>query len=113
MIRSKIDLATFSETNQRRNETSFEACHLTWSVNDWMTAIAGEVGEAANIAKKMRRGDPPPDAEAQLAKELADVVLYCDLLMTKLGRDLGTEVVAKFNEVSRRIGSGITMESAS
>lgn len=100
-----LTFARLQAINQARNKTAFGQC-ADWSINDWMTAIAGEVGEAANIAKKIRRGDPPPNAEYELAQELADVVLYCDLLMTKLGGNLGEEITQKFNEVSQRVESG-------
>lgn len=50
---------TFSrlrEQNVRRcNEVFF---HIgTWTSKDWLIAVAGEVGEALNVVKKMRRGD--------------------------------------------------------
>jgi NTP pyrophosphatase (non-canonical NTP hydrolase) len=76
-----------------------------WSENDWMTAIAGEVGEAANMLKKRRRGEDIPVAEVM--KELADAVIYIDLLCERLDQDLGNAVIDKFNEVSRRTKSTV------
>ena len=38
----------------------------------------------------------------RLALELADVVIYADLLAERLGIDLGAAVRTKFNEVSDR-----------
>jgi hypothetical protein len=40
----------------------------------------------------------------QIADEIADVVTYLDLLAHVLGVDLGRAAVAKFNEVSERVG---------
>lgn len=88
-----------------------------WSLTDWMTAVAGEVGEAANEVKKHRRGDDllvrgasgpaeddfvDPSRRERIAKELADVVCYLDLFAARLGVDLGEAVRAKFDEVSIR-----------
>ncbi len=74
-----------------------------WSLSDWMTALCGEVGEAANIIKKVRRQDFTLDeARVDLAKEFGDVVCYLDLLASECGINLGSAVADKFNEVSRR-----------
>lgn len=82
-----------------------------WSVADWSNALAGEVGELANVVKKLRRHecgqqgalDPPvDDLRAQAADEAADVFLYLDLLCTRLGLDLPAAIASKFNRVSER-----------
>jgi NTP pyrophosphatase (non-canonical NTP hydrolase) len=98
----------FSETNRKRCETDFKHPLGDWSVAEWTNAMAGECGEACNFAKKMLRGDKDIDVE-DLAKELADVVCYADLVASKLGIDLGEWVVKKFNEVSDRRGSKIKL----
>lgn len=71
-----------------------------WSPTDWGTAVAGEVGEALNLIKKMRRGEPIE--RNAVAMELADAVIYLDLLAARLGIDLGRAVAYKFNRVSER-----------
>ena len=76
-----------------------------WSPCDWMTALAGEVGEAANLIKKRRRGEDIPTE--LIAKELADVQAYLVLLAECLLIDLEEATIAKFNEVSDRVGSGV------
>jgi len=79
-----------------------------WSLGQWMTALTGEVGEAANVIKKVFRGDMSLDeARPALAKELADIQIYLDLLALQCGIDLGQATMEKFNEVSRRVGSPI------
>lgn len=83
-----------------------------WSGADWSNAMCGEAGEAANVVKKLRRAETgiqqpgPPTAEllAALGKELADVVIYVDLLAEFYGIDLSAAIVQKFNEVSERYG---------
>jgi NTP pyrophosphatase (non-canonical NTP hydrolase) len=83
-----------------------------WSGADWSNAMCGEAGEAANVVKKLRRqetgiqqpGPPPADLLAMLAKELADVVIYADLVAEHYGLDLSAAVTQKFNEVSDRYG---------
>lgn len=85
-----------------------------WSPSDWMTAVSGEVGEVANIIKKMRRGDfGSPDTEEfmqaqyKLALELADVVTYLDLLAYQFRLDLAKCVEIKFNFVSNKVGADV------
>jgi NTP pyrophosphatase (non-canonical NTP hydrolase) len=71
-----------------------------WEPNDWAVATAGELGEALNLLKKVRRGEKIPTRE--IAHELADTVIYLDLLADSLGIDLGEAVREKFNLVSER-----------
>jgi NTP pyrophosphatase (non-canonical NTP hydrolase) len=86
-----------------------EICHPdtdfgNWSLTDWTTALAGEVGEAANIIKKLRRGDfTIKECQQQLADELADVQIYLDLLAKAAGIDLGRATIAKFNRKSHEL----------
>lgn len=85
----------------------------SWSRSDWFTAVLGELGEAANVAKKLNRvrdgipGNSETEAElrAALAVELADTFCYLDLLAQSEGVDLGEAVIEKFNYISRKIGS--------
>ena len=104
----------FSEINRRRCESpkGFNHALSSWSLSDWMTATAGELGEAANIIKKMNRNrdgipgnvESASDLRAMLADELADVVIYLDLLAQAAGFDLETVRDAKFAKTSAKIG---------
>lgn len=106
----------FSERNLRRCESQngFRHALHSWSLSDWMTAVAGEVGEAANIIKKLFRvrdgiaefnGDvSEQQLREMLADEIADVVIYLDLLAQAAGFDLETIRDAKFAKTSERIG---------
>ena len=77
-----------------------------WSLGEWSNAVLGELGEAANIIKKIRRGDISlEEARPALAREFADVVTYLDILAYRAGVDLGQATMDKWNEVSRRVQS--------
>jgi NTP pyrophosphatase (non-canonical NTP hydrolase) len=79
-----------------------------WTPNDWMTALAGEVGEAANFLKKVRRGDcTMDDARKNIANELADVQTYLDLLASACGIDLEKAVCDKWDAVAKKVHSPI------
>jgi NTP pyrophosphatase (non-canonical NTP hydrolase) len=107
-------MKTFSERNRERCESPQGFNHRleSWSLSDWMTATAGELGEAANIVKKLNRvrdgipgnTEPAEHLRAQLAEELADVSIYLDLLAQAAGFDLTTIREMKFAKTSRKIG---------
>lgn len=83
-----------------------------WSLAEWMNAVAGELGEAANIIKKIKRGDISlADAKPLLAKEFADIVTYLDITAMQAGIDLGKATVEKFNEVRNRVGSNVFLQN--
>lgn len=91
-----------------------------WSLAEWTNAIAGEVGEACNLAKKLMRGDYGEpgthqfaEGLAELRKELADVVIYSDLACFRAQGDLGAEVVDKFNLVSHRVQADVFLTEGS
>lgn len=82
-----------------------------WSLGEWMNAVLGELGECANIIKKLKRGDYTlEEAKPLIAKELADVVTYVDLTAFQLRIDLGEAIMEKFNEVSARVGSNVVID---
>ena len=109
-----ITFKDFSLFNRRRCESpkGFNHTLESWSLSDWMTATLGELGEAANILKKMNRARDgiPGNSEsieelrAAFAEELADAFTYLDLLAQAAGVDLEAEAIRKFNIVSERIG---------
>jgi NTP pyrophosphatase (non-canonical NTP hydrolase) len=109
-----VNLQEFSAENRRRCEApdGFNHGIGSWSLSDWMTATMGELGEAANIAKKLNRvrdGIPgnietPKALRAALADEIADAFIYLDLMAQSAGIDLAEAVRAKFDKTSRKIG---------
>lgn len=83
-----------------------------WDLSAWCNAVTGELGEAANLIKKIKRGDMTLDeARSDLAKEFADIVTYLDILAMRAGIDLGKATMEKFNEVSIRIGCPIRVDA--
>lgn len=81
-----------------------------WSLGEWMNAVLGELGEAANLIKKVQRGDLSiEEARSSIADELADVVTYLDLLAFRAGVDLGSAVEGKWNRISKRVGSTLRL----
>ena len=82
-----------------------------WKLSAWSNATLGELGEAANIIKKIERGDYTLDeARDSLADEFADVVIYLDLLAFRAGVYLGDAVMRKFNQKSRDVGSKVRID---
>lgn len=70
--------------------------------------LAGEVGEACNVAKKIERerhGWRGSRATLNdLAQEIADVVICADLMALAAGIDLMAAVRAKFNATTDKVG---------
>lgn len=106
---SDITFQQLSEANKDRQieVPRFRQC-ITWMPADWITAICGELGEAANFIKKKKRGDEGVGI-SDIVKELADVIIYTDILLQMYHYDTGAVVVSKFNEVSDRVGSSIKL----
>ena len=84
-----------------------------WLGVDWSNAMGGECGEAQNVVKKLRRletgtraQDQPsfPELQKKLADEIADTIIYADLLASYYGIDLIEAIIRKFNFVSIREG---------
>lgn len=72
------------------------------------TELGGEVGEALNVIKKLERerlGIKGSRATLEdLAEELADVIICCDLIAMATGIDLTEAVEKKFNKTSEKVG---------
>lgn len=70
--------------------------------------LAGEVGEALNVQKKIERERlgirGSRDTVEHLAEELADIIICTDLLAIRYGIDLGRAVADKFNATSEKVG---------
>jgi NTP pyrophosphatase (non-canonical NTP hydrolase) len=101
--------------NVARCEAAFHTVN-GWSPTDLACAMAGECGEACNQVKKLRRLETAAhwndaadqDAAAicrNVADELADLIIYADLLAARLGIALGAAVRTKFNRTSEKVGA--------
>lgn len=119
MTKRILDFASFSRKNRERCESpsGFNRKLSDWSLSDWMTAIMGELGEAANVAKKLNRvrdGIPgnkesPGELQDKLGRELADTFIYLDLMFQRLGLDISETVAAVFNAKSEQIGCPVKL----
>lgn len=107
--KARLSFATLREANIKRRKTTkaFAKCE-SWRVSDWFSAMIGEAGEFANLNKKVDRGDfPLHEVRAELGKELADIVIYADILAYEIGVNLEHAVRDKFNEVSSRVDAKV------
>lgn len=114
-----MNLVTFSEANRKRSESRLGFNHKLsdWSLSDWITAVTGELGEAANVAKKLNRvrdGTPGNnktewELKEQFKEEIADVFIYLDLLAQSQGFCLEEVVIAKWNKTSNKLGYSETV----
>jgi NTP pyrophosphatase (non-canonical NTP hydrolase) len=100
----------FQKMNATREREAFPQS-ADWSLNDFATALMGELGEACNLLKKVRREDfdlltvdvaTGLTVKKKILKELADVITYADLMMTRLNASTEFEILDKFDEVSSR-----------
>lgn len=113
-LSGSLTFKDFSHANISRCESSdgFDHTLESWSASDWVTAVTGELGEAANIVKKLNRvrDGIPGNKEAKdellamLADEIADTFIYLDLLARRYGFFMDEVVVSKFNRTSEKIG---------
>lgn len=108
-----LDLSTFQKINHKRCLKWEEGASREWSLAEWTNAMAGECGEACNIAKKLLRDDlgmvgnfktPHKELREKLGDELADVVIYASLTAERLGIDLGDRIRVVFNKKSVQLG---------
>lgn len=105
--------------NIRRCEIGFGHSLSSWSVAEWGNATGGELGEAQNIAKKMLRfrdgvkgnqvGKTRDEYKAELAREMADALIYLDLWAASEDIDLAESVRTAFNNKSDEIGSDVLL----
>lgn len=83
-----------------------------WSHAEWLQAVVGELGEYANIMKKVQRGDlTMEEAMPSIEKEIADVQTYFSILALRLGIDLGQVTQDKFNEVSDKVKCDVYIQN--
>jgi NTP pyrophosphatase (non-canonical NTP hydrolase) len=76
-----------------------------WTADEWAVAVGGEFGEAMNLVKKLNRdrdgiiGNDRPASllREELADELADTVIYIDLLAASEG--LALDGAAHFGDL--------------
>jgi NTP pyrophosphatase (non-canonical NTP hydrolase) len=94
--------------------TANEARQIEWDKDNNISLsyrgneLAGEVGEACNVIKKLERERlgirGSRASKGQLAEELADAVICVDLIAMQAGIDLEAAVRDKFNATSEKYG---------
>lgn len=106
----------FSRANLKRcaSPKGFNHKLDKWSTSDWFVAIMGELGEAANVAKKLNRirddirgnrdTETVAELRAKLENELMDAWIYLDLISQSLGIDPEKAITRVFNNKSAEIG---------
>ena len=107
-------LPLFKDANGRPCHTKLEGRPdgFDWSPAQWLQAVVGELGEYANARKKVERGDmTEEEARNKLASELADVVIYLDLLAHRLDINLGDAVMKTWNAKSEQLGIPLYMDA--
>lgn len=117
-INKTLTFAKVTKANLSRASKWHKNGITDWTVADWAVAMEGEAGEACNAIKKLKRIEDgleninEPDrqlstkeqAVAAIGEELADTFIYLNLLACRLGLDLPTEIINKFNKTSKRYG---------
>jgi len=116
--RIALTFSEFAQANKARCESSIGMGHRlnAWTVSEWMVATVGELGEAANIIKKMNRvrdgmghlnKEAPDKLPLKLRLELGDTGIYLDLLCQSCGWTMEECMREAFNNKSKEIGSPI------
>ena len=114
-----ITLGRLQRTNVKRALRWHASGLEEWSALEWAGAMAGEVGEACNAAKKFKRAETgmknidkrktgrlsaKRQLEAyrkQVGEEVADAIIYGVLLAARVGVDIEDAVRRKFNKTSK------------
>ncbi|MDA4845254.1 MazG nucleotide pyrophosphohydrolase domain-containing protein [Hoeflea poritis] len=105
----------FSSANRARCEAEDGFNHqlADWTPSEWLAACVGELGEVAHVVKTIiRQRDNLVSSEIEdielkrmLAEEIADTVIYLDLLAQSQEINLSDAIAEKFNKKSKEIGS--------
>lgn len=88
-----------------------------WTLADWSNAVAGEVGEACNVVKKIRRvelgtignKESVEQYRGKLESEIGDALIYLDILARKAGSSLDACVLKAFNGKSEELNMPVRL----
>lgn len=101
-----LDLRDLQAANASRQDEWPGAQAVTPSYRG--NELAGEVGEACNVIKKLERMRlgiaGSTDTVEHLAEELGDVIICVALIANEFGIDISDATRAKFNETSVKVG---------
>ena len=101
-----MNLNQWQDMNLTRSAEVFKMCD-DWSLNDWSSALSGEIGEAQNILKKVRRRGPAmhltQGEKAALRLEIGDAATYLAIWAGKMGLTLEECCQAAWDKVNARM----------
>lgn len=118
-MKNNLTFNTFSKKCKERTELFHKNGLYDWTLTDWTTALAGEVGEICDAAKKIRRYEigskqsknvPYEKLIQNIKDEIGDAQAYLCLLAEFLNVDIVDCVVDKFNAVSKKESVDIFVE---
>jgi NTP pyrophosphatase (non-canonical NTP hydrolase) len=108
--RLSFDLLRRANEIRQREWDPTDAITLAYRGNE----LAGEVGEACNVIKKLERERiglrGSRVTKEQLAEELADAIICIDLIAMQAGIKLDQAVADKFNATSMKYGLSVTID---
>lgn len=106
-----MNITQFQKVNAIRAKRWHSDGQTNWNLLEWCGAMCGEAGEAANVAKKIRRLEMSlpnkeaglvvsnyPELRLALAREIADTIIYGLIILSQLNvesADILTEVFDK------------------
>lgn len=109
---TSLNFSDLRVANVRRGEEILRPLR-SWSPAEWAYTVAGKCRKACGTVERLRRIDDGTntekdpqirrDAIKRIADELADTVIYIDLLAARFEIDLGSAVERKFNMASDRM----------
>lgn len=112
-----MDISNFQAINAIRATRWHHLGETSWSLLEWCGAMCGESGEAANVAKKIRRlnmqlpnreaGIPKnnlPELRKKLATEVADSIIYGLIILNEIDVDASQILTEVFNQKSIEYG---------
>lgn len=116
--RKNLTFNRLSEVSIDRNKRWHKGGIEHWTPERWLTAITGELGEAANALKKLFRlqdemqsiNEPGREikshaqAIAKIGQEIGDTYIYLGLFAARLGIDVPEVIVQVFNAKSEEYG---------
>lgn len=112
-----MNISEFQKINATRAKRWHNDGETNWNILEWAGAMCGESGEAANVAKKIRRLSMNlPNKEAGLDKsnynelrmkcamEVADTIIYGLIMLSELDTDASLVLSHVFNQKSIEYG---------
>ena len=102
MKKKTLTFDELREKNLRRCGEVFPRLE-SQSLNDLAMLAFANLGEACSYLVGMKKGEPITPGD--IGEELADAVIFIDLLCSRLGIELGLYVWEKFNRISDIMGS--------